>query len=337
MITNKALVREVQIEVTSRCNADCPFCINRASFAAEGRHAIQLSGTELHAVLEWLARCGIDRIRLTGGEPMLRRDIAELIIYAKSLGFTVIVNTNGMSVPRYAEVLRSYADVVLISMLSPHSEKTNMLMRSRDAHRNKMAALAALRGYNGLWMSTVMRDGTADEIEQLAWLGASFGVQRWILLRPEPHGGDMEEYEQSVDGIRAVLDVLSDKWDNLPLRPAIGNSIPICTYRDSDFVMRLLNEGEGGIVSEGRSKLVIDPSGNVLVHYGVANPVGRVLDDMADMLEHPIAQAFRGNWLPAECHGCRYAASCRGGSRLAAARESGTYWARDPWMIGAVI
>ena len=67
----------LRVSVTDRCNLRCAYCLPAdASFPFGDRDF--LSVTEIEAIVGALARLGIRRVRLTGGEPLLRRDILEI-------------------------------------------------------------------------------------------------------------------------------------------------------------------------------------------------------------------------------------------------------------------
>src|ERR1041385_8616410 len=140
-------LREIQIELTERCDADCPFCINRATFAANGRSYNGLPTNILENVIAWIADAGIGRIRFTGGEPLLRKDVGHLAAQARAHGLVTGINTNGHLVPRWAETLFEEFDFVLVSIISADPKRTDEIMRFRCSHAKKLQALSVLSGH----------------------------------------------------------------------------------------------------------------------------------------------------------------------------------------------
>ena len=92
--------RELCIESTTSCNCRCDFCYNQNSFAKNGRDDNGLSTAELKKIIDIVSDAGIERIRFTGGEPLLRKDIFELASYAKEKNLQTVLNTNGMLIDK---------------------------------------------------------------------------------------------------------------------------------------------------------------------------------------------------------------------------------------------
>ena len=91
-------LRDVRISVTDRCNFRCPYCLPRA--AGEPTflpRAELLSYEEIGLLVEVLARLGASKVRLTGGEPLLRRDLASLVARISGVSGIedVALTTNG--------------------------------------------------------------------------------------------------------------------------------------------------------------------------------------------------------------------------------------------------
>src|SRR5580704_4678839 len=177
---NASELREIQIELTERCDADCPFCINRATFATHGRSYNGLATAVLEDVIAWIADAGIGRVRFTGGEPLLRKDVGHLASYARANALVTGINTNGHLVNRWAERLFEDFDFVLLSIISAKPERTDEIMRFAGSHTKKLQALSLLSGHPNLWVSTVLTRESIDELPQIADLLCKYDVQRWI-------------------------------------------------------------------------------------------------------------------------------------------------------------
>ena len=78
-------------KVTQRCNFSCKHCIASSSMSAN----IGLSTQECKKIIDNVKASGTQRIDITGGEPYLRRDINELLLYCVNVGLETIVTTNG--------------------------------------------------------------------------------------------------------------------------------------------------------------------------------------------------------------------------------------------------
>jgi pyrroloquinoline quinone biosynthesis protein E len=326
-------LREVQIEVTAKCNADCSFCINRSSWAADGRHTNGLPTATLRRVIDWIADAGVRRIRFSGGEPLLRKDLPVLLAHAKARGITTVVNTNGFLVDRYIDEMYELADVVLISVISTRAEITDEVMVAKGSHAKKLVALDLLEDHPNVWTSTVISRGSIEEFEALYQFMKAHHVNYWLLLRGESNGSlDQHHYDVQHGELVEIIEKIRRLEGEHGELIGIGNAVPVCTY-DAPFLTRVLGRADGAFASEGRSKLSITPYGKVLPSYGIDHPIGDIFDDLEDLWKHAFAAWIRStDAMPAACRACDYLSVCHGGSRIAAMDAYGAWDAPDPLM-----
>lgn len=326
-------LREVQIEVTSKCNADCSFCINRASWAAHGRDTNGLPTETLLRVVDWIAAAGIKRIRFSGGEPLLRRDLPQILEHAKLAGLTTVVNTNGFLVERYIDDLYDLADVVLISVISTVAEKTDAVMVAKGSHAAKVRALDLLAEHPNVWTSTVISPSSIAEFEDLYAFMREHHVNYWFLLRGENNGSLHENnYNIQHEELAQILEKIRKLEEEHGELVGIANSVPVCAY-DPPFLSRVLARCDGAFAGEGRSKLSITPYGKVYPSYGIPVQLGEIFDDFETLWNNEFASWIRSTEaMPEECRPCQHRAACHGGSRIAAQGAFGKWEAPDPLM-----
>ena len=104
-------LRDLRISVTDRCNFRCTYCMPREHFGHEYQFLAKekiLSYEEITMVVSSLLPLGIEKIRLTGGEPLMRRNIVELIRQIRSLDdqIDIAITTNGILLEKYALQLK---------------------------------------------------------------------------------------------------------------------------------------------------------------------------------------------------------------------------------------
>ena len=103
-------LRDVRISVTDRCNFRCPYCMPKARFGPGHRflpRADALAAREIVRLAGVFASLGVTKIRLTGGEPLLRTDLVEIVEGIAKLGVPAIaLPTNGALLRRWAVRLR---------------------------------------------------------------------------------------------------------------------------------------------------------------------------------------------------------------------------------------
>src|SRR6476660_3255147 len=101
-------MRDLRISVTDRCNFRCVYCMPREVFDAGHEflpHEAILSFEEIARLARIFAGLGVEKIRLTGGEPLVRRDLERLISMLQDSKAELTLTTNGSLLARQAEKL----------------------------------------------------------------------------------------------------------------------------------------------------------------------------------------------------------------------------------------
>lgn len=170
-------LRDLRISVTDRCNLRCTYCMPAEVF---GPDYAFLPRNELLSFeeIEWLARIfvglGVQKLRITGGEPTLRRDLPELIGLLSRIGGVqdIAMTTNGLLLPRLAPDLKAAGlgrVTVSIDSLDP---ETFGRMNGLGTHPQKVldGIEAALQAGLGVKINTVVQRGVNDEHLRELWL-----------------------------------------------------------------------------------------------------------------------------------------------------------------------
>ena len=158
----------LRLSITDRCNLRCTYCMP-ADGVPPRTHEEILSFEELAAVARVAAGCGISKVRITGGEPLVRHGCADLVgMLARTSGVRDIsLTTNGILLPRYAADLRREGLArVNISLDSLDPERFARL--TRGGHLE--AALAGLAsafdaGFSPIKVNAVLVEGIEDELD----------------------------------------------------------------------------------------------------------------------------------------------------------------------------
>jgi cyclic pyranopterin phosphate synthase len=155
-------INYLRISVTDRCNLRCIYCMP-ASGIRRMRHDEILSFEEIIAIVREASRLGVSKIRITGGEPLVRKNICSLIRSLKAVSGIreVSLTTNGVLLSGLAEEIRSAGlDRINISLDSIDPERYRVITRIgdiRDALRGIDAALAA--GFAWIKINMVLLPG----------------------------------------------------------------------------------------------------------------------------------------------------------------------------------
>ena len=226
----------LRISVTDRCNIRCFYCMPNENVQFRPRHEI-LSFEEISRVANVMARLGVRKLRLTGGEPLVRADLHVLVEQLARLpGIDEIaLTTNGILLAEQARDLkRAGLDRLNISLDGMSEETFRRISRREGLHRVlKGIAAAQEAGFENIRLNAVaIRNLTEPEIVPLARFARERGLElRFIEFMPL----DAEEHWQSDqvlsgDDIRETLEaefgelIPSHRGD--PSQPAVDFEFP---------------------------------------------------------------------------------------------------------------
>ncbi|MCZ7611477.1 MAG: radical SAM protein [Ignavibacterium sp.] len=124
--------------VTYKCNAFCEFChfSNHEIF----RHTKNASLEDFKSNVSQLADLGVKFIDLTGGEPLLNKDIAEMAKFARGLNMQTSITSNGLLYHKFAEKLAGNVNLLHFSLDSPDEEEHNKI-RNVDCYKSVFKSL----------------------------------------------------------------------------------------------------------------------------------------------------------------------------------------------------
>ncbi len=167
-------MRSLRVSVTDRCNLRCQYCMPEPEYIWLPREDI-LSFEEISALVDVFVDEGVDRVRITGGEPLLRRDLYALVesLAQKPLN-DLALTTNGLLLARHARTLRAAGlHRVTVSLDTLRADRFRALTGSGDlAAVLEGIQAAAEAGFSPLKIDTVVIRGTnEDELIDLLEFG----------------------------------------------------------------------------------------------------------------------------------------------------------------------
>ncbi len=192
-------IEYLRLSVTELCNLRCRYCMPEEGIACKRSHADMLTEDEMIAAVRAAAELGIRKVRITGGEPLVKKNILSICSRAAAVeGIEeVCLTTNGTLLPGMAKALRD-AGVkrVNISVDSFDAEKYAWITRRgqlSDAMAGIEAALEA--GFERVKLNAVLIGGFNDgEIESMAELTLRYPIDiRFIELMPMYDSGDFTQ------------------------------------------------------------------------------------------------------------------------------------------------
>src|ERR687884_1675630 len=176
-------------ELTYKCPLHCPYCSNPVDIGGE-RWRTELETEHWTRVFAQARALGVLQLALTGGEPMLRRDLDELVAAGRSAGlYSTLVTAGTLLTRERAERLKEAGlDHVQVSIQSPDPEENDRLAGIRSFEKKLAAARAARELGFPLTINCVLHRQNLDRIEQILALADDLGAQRLQLANTQYYG-----------------------------------------------------------------------------------------------------------------------------------------------------
>ncbi|HOX37884.1 MAG TPA: radical SAM protein [Candidatus Brocadiia bacterium] len=339
--------------ITKRCNLRCRHCYSSStSSPCKG----ELSGAEGRELLKDLAAFGCPAVLLSGGEPLMRKDVFDLAAFATGLGLRAVLSTNGTLITRpiserIKEAGFTYAGVSLDGI-----GETNDAFRGREGAFNR-----ATRGFR-LLKSAGMRVGlrltltrrTYEDLERIFDFIEQENIDRACFYHLCYSGRGAEHSDQDLPHAetRKAMDIILARTRDFFARGLQKDILTVDNHVDGAYlylkmkqednpraeqVMELLRWNGGGLYSSGVGIGDVDYRGNVhpdqfWMHYTLGNvrerPFSEIWTDEKDGLLDGLRN--RKAKLKGRCSQCRFLDACGGSLRVRADIFYGDPWAPDP-------
>lgn len=344
-----ALPRRFVLELTMRCNHLCGHCsaVWGPPLAAAGESLEMTTAEVTDTVARLLDEVPVERIAVSGGEPLLREDLPEILAFLRRRDVAPTIVTNGrLLTPARLETLHEAEafEITLFSHRRAVHDRMAGCAGSWDAALNAMANLRrANREFAAVFVacSSNWRD-LARTVDLVVGLGAGGVIYNRVNFTPRTivHGAGLLPDPQM---IRENLDTLELAGEKYGLPIAVSAVIEPCvvdtrTYRNLHFHW-CSRAGENACFT-------IDPSGNLRVCSHSPVVLGNIRDGGFTRLyyAHPHVTDFRESW-PLDCADCESGLKslCGGGCKAAAQHCYGTlrhvdpfvYWSREQRRLAA--
>jgi GTP 3',8-cyclase len=243
-------LHDLRVSVTDRCNMRCRYCMPREVFGPGfvfAPHDELLRFEEIALVVAAFARAGVRKVRLTGGEPLMRAGLPDLVALVAAVPGVedVALTTNGSLLARHALRLRGaglHRVTVSLDTLDPE-----VFARMADTEISLGAVLdgieaAVQAGFAPVKLNTVVRRGWNDaDVERIAEFGREHGhIVRFIEYMDvgDTNGWRLDDVVPAAEIVRRI----GERW---PLEPAEPNYVGEVANR----YRYLDGAGEIGVIS----------------------------------------------------------------------------------------
>jgi cyclic pyranopterin phosphate synthase len=232
--TRGRFLRNLRVSVTDRCNLRCGYCMPEEEYVWLPREEI-LQFEEMSRLVDVFTALGVDKVRLTGGEPLLRRDLPALVrlLAAKPAVRDLAMTTNGVLLAEHAAALRAAGlHRVTVSLDTLRPDRFAALTR-RTTHAQVLEGIAAVprAGFTDTKLDTVVIRGVNDdELADLIEFGRRVpaevrfieymdvgGATRWSLAQVVSRGEILERLARRYGRIEPVVETSTAPADRYRL------------------------------------------------------------------------------------------------------------------------
>ncbi len=316
-------------ELTHRCPLHCVYCSNPLELESRSN---ELSTELWSRVLEAAAELGVLQADFTGGEPLARPDIVELVRAARSAGLYVNLITSGLPLdePRLASLVAAGLDHVQLSFQGAREETANEISGTK-AHAQKLRVLEWLRNHHiAVTLNFVIHRRNIDQLQEMLALAESSCATRIEFANVQYYGWAFANRENLLP-TRGQLDdsveFLRHAQERLQGKIRVEFVVP-------DYYAKYPKPCMGGW---GRKLLLITPSGEALPCHAAQVIPGLSFENvknrsLREIWGHSAAfQRFRGeDWMQQPCKTCDRREQDFGGCRCQAMLLAGDAAATDP-------
>jgi pyrroloquinoline quinone biosynthesis protein E len=315
-------------ELTYRCPLHCPYCSNPMRYPT----GAELTTAEWARVFQEAAVLGILHVGLSGGEPLQRADLVELVAAANAAGLytNLITSAVGLSGDKIRQLREAGLDNVQISFQADETALANRIAGTA-AHDKKVAAAKAVReaGFP-LTVNVVLHRGNIERIGEVIGLAERLEAERIELANTQYYGWAFNN--------RAAL---------LPTKKQLETASAIVARERKRLLGRLRilfvtpdyysDRPKPCMEGWGRRFLTVNPVGNALPCPTAGEIKGLEFDNVRGHSlgwlwnESPAFNRFRGTeWMPLPCRECEFREVDFGGCRCQAALLTGDAGVTDP-------
>jgi len=338
--------------ITKRCNLKCIHCYAQAK--GETYRGNELSTDEGKRLIDDLSRFGVPDILFSGGEPLLRDDLPELIGYATQKGMRAVISTNGTLITEEkARVLAGFSLSYIGVSIDGTTDVNDTFRGVKGAYEMALAGIrnAKLAGIK-TGLRFTMNKRNYEEVPRIFDLVEKEHIERvcFYHLVYAGRGSNLVKEDLTHQESRLLVDFIMDKTRDSFLKGRQIEVLTVDNHADGPYVyLRLLRENPRRaeevyqllMMNEGNSSGVgiacIDEEGNVHAdqfwrHYSFGNvrqrPFGEIWMDTSDELMAKLKQ--KKKYVKGRCERCRWLSICGGNFRVRAEAVSGDIWGDDP-------
>lgn len=311
---------EIGVEITNQCNFDCKHCINNSSY--DDNHYLEYD--TINKIIRYMVERGIVCLDLSGGEPLLHKDINKIIETAYSNDLTISIATNGYLLDEKKIDFFKNKNVSVRISFDGYDDNTYKIIRGENKFDRviKNISLAVKKGLK-ISLVTVLHSKNVKNAKEFIKKAKELGVSkiRFMMYVNQGRGKNSDLKMLSVGDWKYILEN-HRKW---------GEEYQMEVCIDSPL-MAITEKMECPCIV-GKLCIVIKANGDVIPCALLNKKIGNIFEKSIDEIwKSPIIDELNNtDLLNEECKKCKYKEKCAGGCRGLAYLMKGDYLCKDPY------
>ena len=304
----------MDMALTFRCQNDCIHCY------AGGPHTTsELTNAQWKQVIDKLSEIGVFILTFTGGEPTLREDLPELLLYAQNKGMVTGLISNGRKLKDkeyVAELEKSGLDFVQITLESHKPSVHDLMTKTKGSWKETVTGIKnAVQSQIYVSTNTTLSKHNADDflttVDYIKELGVdAFGCNSLIYSGRAPDASN--EFALSTDDLKTLLPQVRDKAQMLDLKFLWYTPTQYCNFDPVQLGLGVKS------CTAAMINACVGPNGDVYPCQSYFESLGNILTEPWEKIwRNPLAEKLRNRGFAEEkCKDCRELQVCGGGCPL---------------------
>jgi Fe-coproporphyrin III synthase len=339
--------------ITRACNLKCVHCYNDSGI---GKACNEVTTQEAYAVLDDLAQFAVPSVLFSGGEPLMRKDLFNLIGYAADKGLRTVISTNGTLITEDIARLIKQRDVSYVGVsLDGIGEANDKFRGVTGAFEKTVRGIRNCQDAGvrvGLRLTLTQRN--VQELNRLFVFFEKENIERACFYHFVPSGRGMEIIADALTHAqsRAAIDSILDKTKQFKQAGRKTDILTVDNHVDgvylylkllgedskrADAVWKLLTWNGGGLYSSGVGIGCVDFEGKVHPdqfwwRYDLGDIRKKPFSQIWTDPDEPLLKGLRSrrDYMKGRCKLCEFFDACGGSLRVRADLHFGDPWAPDP-------
>ena len=302
--------------ITKQCNLLCRHCY--LNYGLE-----EVSSLELMKILEKVEKIQPFFVVLTGGEPLLRKELFQIINTLNTS--EILLETNGTLIDAStADKLAVRSPLVQVSIYSSSEEKHDFMTTIHGSFDKMMEGVSLLRDRGvPVQFNCVLHKGNIDEIQKITDFSLRYGDKiKFDILDLLGRGKNLSDMAFSTSEYKKIVEII----ENLQGKSNVSVHLPYMYIRDG------LYDYDLSVCTAASTGLMINFDGTVIPCEKLPIPVGSVLEeDISSLWNSELMNNLRDlSRIKGKCSSCTFLSKCRGGCRGEAYIRTGDLFSEDP-------